>query len=163
MWWSDKATVYESAAIQPDQATARDPAAIQPDRATVYDAAAIRLKIAKLAVTRARTEEQCSGVFIVRNIGPGYQVPPHIVGPSYGIFIYDEQGTMLFRRFGGWSGLKAGQECKFKWVTNSNHLGETTEPAFFIPRPGRYKLEVLLYRGRRSDILTTATHSFDVK
>ena len=164
MWWQDPAR--HSLSVSSSEASARSEPQSSPAQgagpAAAYDPAAIRLEIVRSAVTHARTGEQCSGQFVVRNTGPGYRVPPDIVGPSYGIFIHDERGTLLFRRFGGWSGLRAGHEHSIRWTTKTNHLGETSEPPFLIPRPGRYKLEIRLYRGSRDDLLDVSTSYFTV-
>ncbi len=136
----------------------------RPDAPAPYDPERIKLKVVEAVVSDARAEQQCQGKFTVRNVGPDYTVPPHVIGPSYGVFIYDKAETLLFRSFGGWGpGLKAGQDITFRWDTHSNHLGETSEPAFLIPAPGRYMLVVRLYRGSRDRVLDTATSFFDVK
>ncbi|MBM4037918.1 MAG: hypothetical protein FJ290_05335 [Planctomycetes bacterium] len=135
-----------------------------PDAPPAYNPGQVRLKVVEAVVSHAGVEQQCRGRFTVRNVGPDYTVPPHVIGPSYGVFIYDKTEALLFRNFGGWGpGLKAGQDITFGWDTHSNHLGEKSEPAFLIPAPGRYKLVIRLYRGSRDQVLDTATSFFDVK
>lgn len=127
------------------------------------DPAKLRLKIAKPTIAAPGVEKQCSGTFVVRNVGPAYRTPPHVIGPSYGIFILDARGKRLFRNYGSWGpGMKAGGQIAFRWDTHSNHLGQTSEPAFLIPAPGKYTLRIELYAPKRTQVLDVSTTHFEV-
>jgi len=89
-------------------------------------------------------------------------VSPFDIGPSYGVFIYDYNHQMVFRNFGGWSGLNHnGDSTTFSWNTSSNHLGETNEPAFLIPAPGTYEFVMKIYSGTM-ETLSTSSMQFSV-
>ena len=136
----------------------------QPLVGEAYDPAELRLKVAKMTITAPGVAKQCRGTFVVRNVGPAFQTPPHVIGPSYGVFIHDASGRLLFRNFGGWGpGMKAGGQITLRWDTHSNHLGGTSEPPFLIPAPGRYTLKIVLYARTRSQILDVSTVAFEVK
>jgi len=166
LWWLRRMVRYGFASIYPIPGEGEGTKTIPVRKTTPtkdYDPAAVELKIVKSTVTNTGVEEQSSGTFVVRNIGPAYTVPPDIIGPSYGVFIYDAQERLLFRNFGGWGpGMKAHQEIAFHWDTHSNHLGETSEPKFLIPKPGKYMLKIVLYRQKRDEVLDASTTWFDV-
>jgi hypothetical protein len=123
----------------------------------------IEMKLESLKISASGVEKRCRGSFTIRNVGPGYEESPTKIGPSYGVFIYDATGTMLFRNFGGWSGRnKSGDSITIGWNTNSNHLGETSEPAFLIPKPGTYELVIIVYPSKRDTMLCYATKKFNV-
>jgi len=123
----------------------------------------IALKVIESTVHAPGVEQQCRGEYVVKNIGPAYETPSGTIGPSYGVCIYDERGKLLFRHYGGWSpDLKPGATVSLRWNTSSNHLGETSEPAFLIPAPGRYRLEIVLYTGQRIEVLDVSNDSFTV-
>lgn len=125
----------------------------------------IALKIVESNVEAPGVEQQCRGTFVVHNVGPAYRDPPpgFRFGPSYGVFVYDAKGKLLFRNFGSWGpGMKKGQKVSLRWNTSSNHLGKTSEPPFVVPAPGRYRLEIVLYIGNRDQVLDVSSKWFEV-
>jgi len=123
----------------------------------------IKMEVGDLTVHALGVEKTCRGTFVITNAGPDYDESPTEIGPSYGVFIYDTAGTMLFRNFGSWGGRnRSGDRITIRWNTNSNHLGETTEPAFLIPEPGTYELVIIVYPNKRDTILCYAKKKFSV-
>jgi len=125
----------------------------------------IALKVIDSQVEAPAAGEQCRGTFTVKNIGPAFRIPPDVCGTSHTVSLYDQQGILLFRNHGGWGpGMSAGGTVSLRWNTRSNHLGETSEPAFLIPAPGRYRLEIVLAIGpKRKPVLDVHSEWFVVK
>ena len=132
--------------------------------ADAEEADKIALKVIESTIEAPGVEKQCRGTFVVKNIGPTFQFPPNVVGPSTGVYIYDAEGKLLFQNFGGWGpGMKAGGTIRLSWNTSSNHLGETSEPPFLVPAPGRYRQEIVLSMGRKRErVLDVFSKWFEV-
>ena len=145
-------------------ATAFGLTAIWVSFANADEVGKIALKVIESTIEAPGVERQCQGTFVVKNVGPAFQIPPNVVGPSYGVFIYDEHGKLLFRNYGGWGpGMKVGGTIRLSWNTSSNHLGETSEPPFLVPAPGRYRLEIVLSMGRKRErVLDVFSKWFEV-
>jgi len=128
------------------------------------EAGKIALKVIESTIEAPGAQRRCRGTFVVKNFGPAFQTPPNVAGPSYGAFIYDGHGKLLFRNYGGWGpGMKADGTIRLSWNTGSNHLGGTSEPPFLVPAPGRYRLEIVLYTGLKRDrVLDVSSKWFEV-
>lgn len=122
------------------------------------------LKVVNIAVESPAVGQPLRGRFAIRNTGPAYSTPANVVSPSWGVFVYDAGGKLLFRNFGSWGpGLKEGQEIEFRWDTRRNHLGETSEGPFTVSEPGDYVVVVNAYAaGRQRKIIDTSTSRFEV-
>lgn len=158
-------TGWSEGAVKPAKGDAADPEAFpQPKwQARLVPQPHYKLRISKSEVEAAKVEGQCQGTFVVCNDGDDYETPLDIVGPSYGVFIYDARENLLFRHFGAWGpGMKWGEERTLRWNTSSNHLGRTSEPAFLIPAPGKYTVKVELYEGKQRQVLDVAIREFEV-
>jgi len=125
----------------------------------------VQMEVAAIVVDHAAVEEQVSGRFTVRNVGPAFDIPNGVVNPGYGVFILDVNGKVLFRTFGGISGpFPETREVTVGFNTSRNSLEVISGPPFIIPRAGTFILQVAFYRDpERKGVICEMSTPFAVK